>query len=106
MIPLSDILERIELAKQRYDVCKLSLASDQMEILREFTICYDDLTHHLTEEKETFREFYYNNPEKTHAARQRYADKECPELEKIKDVMKALEKLIDCCRSTLSKAKI
>lgn len=105
MKPLQSILDRIETSKDKYDQCQISFVSDQSEILRDLSSAYYDLTEHLIEEKERSRSFYFQSTASSHAAKEREVDMKCPELYHIRKVMEATEKLIDCVRSTLSKAK-
>lgn len=104
MKSLEEILDRINTAKDRYDQCKLSLAADQKEILRDLSSAYYDLTEIRVEEKEKARSYYFQSTASSHAAKEREVDFKCPEYYKIKEVLKATEKLIDAVRSTLSKA--
>ena len=102
---LNTILERIESAKERYDTLKLSFISDQMEILRDLSVSYSDLTEHRIEATEVHRGYYFKSEEKSHAAKEREADLKCPELYLIKRNMDDCIILIKAVTSTLSSAK-
>jgi len=102
---LEEVLKRIREARDKYDTLKLSLVPDQMEILRELSVCYSFLSDFRIDAKEEHNNFYFQSNGKSHASKEREADKQCPELYLIRRSMESTKVLIEAVRSTLSGAK-
>lgn len=105
MKPLDEILERINKAKDAYDILKLSQISEQSEILRSLSISYSDLNDHRVKAKETW-DFHYFEHQGSNAAREKYADLKCSELYLLRRTMESTKVLIEAVRSTISAAKL
>ena len=98
------ILEDLTTQNERYRNLKLSLTHEQSEILRTVSCCYVDLTDHKTFERERWLDAY-NFHKGSHASKERYADTQVPEYDKIKDLLTACKVLKESIVSTLSANK-
>jgi hypothetical protein len=104
MREINSILEDLTTQNERYRNLKLSLTHEQSEILRTVSCCYVDLTDHKTFERERWLDAY-NEFKGSHAAKERYADTQVPEYDKIKDLLTACKVLKESIVSTLSANK-
>jgi hypothetical protein len=94
----------IRSVKERYRTHKLSFVIDQSEMLRDISCCYMDLTDHKIYERERWLDAY-NEFKGSHAAKERFADTQVPEYDKIKDLLTACKVLKESIVSTLSANK-
>ncbi len=104
MKDLHDILELIEITNDKYRGCGISFTQTQSEILRDYDVCFFDLTEH--------RIFYhnkwldaYNRTQGSNAAKNREADIQVRELYLIRHTMTAIKTKIDVLRSNISANK-
>lgn len=104
MRDLNLILSDLNSANDSYRTLKLSHTIEQSEILRTVSCCFLDITDHKTQARETWLNAY-NSHKGSHAAKERYADTECPEYDKIKDIMAACKVFKESIISTLSANK-
>lgn len=102
---LEQILDTINKSCDRYETCKLSLVSDQSEILRDLSTALFKLSDLKVKAHEEWMSFYFQSKGKSEAAKEREADMKCPELYKIRNFLSAGYKVLDSVRSTLSANK-
>lgn len=105
MKPLAEILYRIDLANERYSVCKLGDTHTQSEILRDLSTALYDLTPHRVQANENWMSFYFNSKGKSNAEKEREADNRVPELYKIRHFVTSATKVLDSLRTSISANK-
>jgi hypothetical protein len=99
-----EIFDEIESIRERYKVQKLSFISDQAEMLRDISCCYDELTDHKSYQRERWMAVY-NLTTGSVAAKERFADTQVPEYDKVKDKLSSCKMLKESLVSTLSANK-
>ena len=104
MRELTEILERIQRARDYYDQCKLGLPADQSEVLRALSVSYSELADYRVEYHNAWLDAY-NEAQGTNAAKEREADNKVRELYLCRQIMATTKELISSIRSTLSTAK-
>jgi uncharacterized protein (DUF2342 family) len=104
MRDLSEILELVEKTNDKYRTTGVSFTQTQTEMLRDYDVCFFDLTEH--------RIFYhnewldaYNETKGSNAAKERTADIKVRELYLIRHTMTAIKTKIDVLRSNISANK-
>lgn len=102
MRPLTEVLEKINKAVSDYETKELGLIHDQAEILRNLSTGIYFLAEHKTYYHNLWMALYFQCKETTAAAKERFADKNCPELYKVRQIMAAATKVQDSLRSTIS----
>ena len=90
MKPLTEILESITSANERYRTQKLSFTSDLTEICRDLSCANYDLIEHKRVAKDDWLNAY-NTFKGTNASKERYADSEVRELSLIRDTMRHIK---------------
>lgn len=105
MKPLTEILAKIDLATEKYDLCKIGDTHTQSEILKEMSVALYFLTPHRIDAHGAWLGAYYECKEKSAAAKEKYADNKVPELYLIRHFMQSGHKIIDSLRSTISANK-
>lgn len=105
MRELGQILSDINLAIERFEVCKLSLVQDQSEILRDLSVQLHYLAAHKVKANEAWMSFYFNSKGKSNAEKEREADFKCPELYKIRQMLSSGSKVLDSMRTSISAMK-
>lgn len=104
MKPLSEILENINKANDTYRTLELKETAEQSLILRDLSCCFLDLVMW----KDEFRNNWidaYNESTGSNAKKEREADDKVRELEKVRDILKAIEHQMNAIRSTISANK-
>lgn len=104
MRDLTDILNDINSANDKYRTLKLSFVIEQSDILRTLSCCYTDLIDHKRQAREDWLSIY-NSTSGTNAFKEREADTVVKEYDLIKDIMKSVSMQIDSIRSTISANK-
>lgn len=105
MRDLSAILEKINNAIDRYEVCKLSFTQEQSEILRDLSTGLYYLSEHRIKANEDWVRAYFESNATSSTAKEREADSKVPELYKIRHFMTSGYKVLESIRSTLSANK-
>lgn len=101
MRELSDILQDINDANEKYRTLKLSFTIEQSEILRTYSCCYLDLVDHKRMAREEWLAVYNSAPG-SNAAKEREADSAVQEHDLITNILRAVSIQIDSIRSTIS----
>jgi len=101
---LEDILTELNTAVDNYHNQKLSLPSDQAEILRTISCNLYYLEAHRIDAHENWQREYFKATG-SNAAKERWADNQVQELYKIRRIMTGAKIVADAVRSTLSQAK-
>ena len=99
---LEETLEQINKAVDDYHTLKLSLVSEQSEILRNLSTGLYHLELFRVEAHEKWQSVYFNSEGKTNAAKEKEADFKVPELYKIRRIMTGAKIVTDAVRSTIS----
>ncbi len=104
MRELTEILERINKARDYYDQCKLGLPADQSEVLRALSVSLSELAEYRIEYHNAWLDIY-NMTSGTNAHKEREADNKVRELYLVRQIMATTKELISSIRSTLSASK-
>ena len=104
MKKLEDILEELNQAIDNYHNQKLSLPSDQSEILRTISCNLYFLEEHRIAAHQKWQQEYFKATG-SNAAKERWADNQVQELYQIRRIMTGAKIVCDAVRSTLSQAK-
>lgn len=105
MKDLSKVLEDINSAIERYELCKLGLVHDQSEILRDLSVNAHWLTVHKIELQEDWLKAFFESSATSSVAKERDADRLVPFLYKARNYEKSSEKVLNSIRSTISANK-
>ncbi len=101
MKDLTDILDGLNKSIDDYHTLKLSLVSEQSEILRSLSVNLAYLEEHRIEAYEKWQSIYFQSTGKTNAAKEREADMKVPERYQIKRIMTGAKIVFDAVRSTI-----
>lgn len=105
MRDLNEICTQVNDNIDRYRIQKLSLISDQSDMLRNMSCCYADLADHRVHEHETWESYYMNSKATSNAAKKTESDIKVPQLYMIRKTMEKTKIIIEALRSTISAAK-
>lgn len=105
MRDLTTILNTINKATERYEICQLGDTHTQSEILRDISTALHFLAAHRISANENWMSVYFNSKANSSAAKEREADFRVPELYKIRHFMQTASKVQDSLRSTISALK-
>lgn len=105
MKQLEQIFTEVNEAVEAYETCKLSLTSDQSNILRVLSSNFHFLAEHRIVFHEQWLSVYFNSRAGSVAAKEREADMTVRELYKIRHFMNSISKVMDSVRSTISANK-
>ena len=97
-----EILAEISRYIEMYQEMKLKLVSDQSNILRSLTTNLAHLETYRADYYDEWLDVYFRNKDLSNAAREKIADKEVPQLHRIRKVMRGGYKVTDSIRSTIS----
>jgi hypothetical protein len=105
MKDLEIILDNINKAVERYEVCKLSLTADQSDILRILSTNLHYLTEKRIEAQQEWLSVYFSSKAGSMGAKEKEADFRVPQLYQIRRFMDSGNKVMDSVRSTISANK-
>jgi hypothetical protein len=106
MKDLDQILTEVNQAVETYETCKLSLTTEQSDILRVLSSNFHFLAEHRIKYHEAWLSVYFNSKAASVSAKEREADMAVRELYKVRHFMASISKVMDSLRSTISSNRV
>ena len=97
-----EILAEVARYIEMYQEMKLKLVSDQSNILRSLTTNLAQLETYRADYYDEWLDVYFKHKDLSNAAREKLADKEVPQLHRIRKIMRGSYAVVNSIRSTIS----
>lgn len=102
---MTEILDQINDANEKYENCKIGDTHTQSEILQKLSTALHSLTTHRIKAHEDWMSAYFNSKGSSAAAKEKEADFKVPELYLLRQFMASGNKVLDSLRTSISANK-